>query len=79
MRDLPPELKPLPELQADPDALLLRGGSALIGPDGTILAGTIFDEEIILTAGIDLGRIREEQLTLDVTGHYARPDIIGPL
>ncbi|WP_199798321.1 nitrilase-related carbon-nitrogen hydrolase [Hymenobacter lapidiphilus] len=78
VRDLPAELEPLLELQADPDALLLRGGSAIIGPDGTVLAGPVFDEEIILTAEIDLGRIREEQLTLDVTGHYARPDVFGP-
>ncbi|SDY91345.1 carbon-nitrogen hydrolase family protein [Hymenobacter psychrophilus] len=79
VRDLPAELAPLPELQTDPDALLLRGGSAIIGPDGTILAGPVFDEEIILTAEIDLNRIREEQLTLDVTGHYARPDVFGLL
>lgn len=79
VRDLPAELEPLLELQTDPNALLLRGGSAIIGPDGTILAGPIFDEEIILTAEIDLGRIREEQMALDVTGHYARPDVFGPL
>ncbi|NVO85497.1 carbon-nitrogen hydrolase family protein [Hymenobacter terrestris] len=79
VRDLPAELEPLLELQADPNALLLRGGSAIIGPDGTILAGPVFDEEIILTAEIDLTRIREEQMALDVTGHYARPDVFGPL
>ncbi len=79
VRDLPAELEPLLELQSDPDALLLRGGSAIIGPDGAILAGPVFDEETILTAEIDLNRIREEQLTLDVTGHYARPDVFGPL
>ena len=78
VRDLPPELEPLLELQGDPDALLLRGGSAIIGPDGALLAGPVFDEELILTAEIDLARITEEQLTLDVTGHYARPDVFGP-
>ena len=78
VRDLPPELEPLPELQDNPEALLLRGGSAIIGPDGALLAGPVFDEEIILTAEIDLARITEEQLTLDVTGHYARPDVFGP-
>jgi hypothetical protein len=25
-----------------------------------------------------LARLPEEQLTLDVTGHYARPDVFGP-
>ncbi|SMB99433.1 Nitrilase/cyanide hydratase and apolipoprotein N-acyltransferase [Hymenobacter roseosalivarius DSM 11622] len=79
VRDLPPELEPMPELAAGkPDAMLLRGGSVIIGPDGTVLAGPIFDEEVILTAEIDLARITEEQMTLDVTGHYARPDVFGP-
>jgi predicted amidohydrolase len=47
----------------------------IIGPDGTVLAGPIVDEETILTAEIDLSTITKESLTLDVTGHYARPDI----
>jgi hypothetical protein len=28
-----------------------------------------------LTADLDLSRIAEESLMLDVTGHYSRPDI----
>lgn len=76
-RNLPAELEPAGELKANPDALVLRGGSVIIGPDGAILAGPVFDEEAILTAEIDLARITEEQLTLDVTGHYARPDVFG--
>ena len=78
VRDLPPELEPTPELAADPNALVLRGGSVIIGPDGTVLAGPVYDEEVILTAEIDLARIPEEKLTLDVAGHYARPDVFGP-
>ena len=38
----------------------LRGGSMIIAPDGKVLAGPVFD--------------REESMTLDVTGHYSRPD-----
>jgi nitrilase len=77
-RDLPPELEPTADLAADPAAFVLNGGSVIIGPDGSILAGPVFDTEIILTAEIDLARITEEQMTLDVTGHYARPDVFGP-
>ncbi len=76
-RDLPPELEPAGELAGHPDALVLRGGSVIIGPDGTLLAGPVYDEEIILTAEINLARITEEYLTMDVTGHYARPDVFG--
>ncbi|GAA4368695.1 carbon-nitrogen hydrolase family protein [Hymenobacter saemangeumensis] len=78
VRDLPAELEPAGELAGSPDALVLRGGSVIIGPDGAILAGPVYDEELILTAELDLDRITEEQMTLDVTGHYARPDVFGP-
>jgi predicted amidohydrolase len=57
-----------------PDAFVLRG-SAIIGPDGAILAGPVLDEETILLADLDLSRVAAESLTLDVTGHYQRPDI----
>lgn len=77
VRDLPAELAPTPDLAADPAAFVLRGGSVIIGPDGTVLAGPVYDEELIITAEIDLARLPEERMTLDVAGHYARPDVFG--
>ena len=74
-RDLPPELEPIDTLKRDPDSLLLNGGSAIIAPDGSVIAGPLYDEEGILTAELDLSRVQEESLTLDVTGHYSRPDL----
>lgn len=76
-RDLPAELEPTPDLRGNPDTLVLRGGSVIIGPDGALLAGPAFDEETIPTAEIDLARITEEHMTLDVTGHYAAPTCSG--
>ncbi|MEO5727548.1 MAG: nitrilase-related carbon-nitrogen hydrolase, partial [Byssovorax sp.] len=58
-----------------PDALLLRGGSAIIAPDGSYLAPPVYDREAIVEAVIDLDQIDREHMTLDVTGHYSRPDI----
>lgn len=75
--DLPAELEPIESLKQNPNATVLNGGSAIIAPDGSVLAGPVFDEETILTAELDLGRIAEENLTLDVTGHYSRPDIFA--
>jgi predicted amidohydrolase len=72
-RDLPPELR-RPEGMAD-DALLLRGGSAIIGPDGAYLAGPVFDEETIVTADLDPAAIDRELMTFDVSGHYSRADV----
>ncbi len=57
----------------DPDAYLLAGGSAIIGPNGHCLAGPLGTEEAILYADLDLGRIPAEHLTFDAVGHYGRP------
>jgi predicted amidohydrolase len=72
---LPSELEAPEAFRGQPDALVLRGGSAIIGPDGSLLAGPVLDQEAILTAELDLAQIAAESLTLDVTGHYHRPDI----
>jgi predicted amidohydrolase len=71
--ELPGELELIDSLE--PDSFVLNGGSAIIAPDGSLLAGPVFSEEVILTAELDLSRIAEESLALDVTGHYSRPDI----
>ena len=73
--ELPPELESIVSLKQQPESFVLNGGSAIIAPDGSLLAGPVFNEEVILTAEIDLSRIAEESLALDVTGHYSRPDI----
>lgn len=75
--DLPPELDRIPELEEDPAALVQRGGSAIYGPRGELLAGPVFDEENILLADLDLGQIERESMTLDVSGHYQRDDVFG--
>lgn len=72
--DLPNELARPPHFTSD-DALVLRGGSAAIGPDGAYVAGPVFDEETILMADLDLETIDREKMTLDVSGHYHRPDL----
>jgi predicted amidohydrolase len=72
---LPPELEVHPGRTDVEDGLLLRGGSAIIGPDGAYLAGPVFDKEAIVTAALNLDRVREESMTLDVTGHYHRAEL----
>jgi predicted amidohydrolase len=74
-QDLPAELEPVEALRARGDQLVLNGGSAIIGPDGALLAGPVFGEETLLVADLELSRIAEESLTLDVGGHYHRPDV----
>ncbi|HEX3867153.1 MAG TPA: hypothetical protein VHV78_10380, partial [Gemmatimonadaceae bacterium] len=72
----PSELEPHPDRVASPEQWMLRGGSAIIGPDGAYLAGPVYDEPAVLVAEIDLTRVRAESMSLDVAGHYARPDCL---
>lgn len=61
----------------DPETVLMRGGSAIVGPLGEILAGPDFDGETILYAEIDLDEIVRAKYDFDAVGHYARPDIFA--
>ncbi|HVF65919.1 MAG TPA: nitrilase-related carbon-nitrogen hydrolase [Casimicrobiaceae bacterium] len=58
-----------------PDAILMRGGSAIISPLGKVLAGPNFDGETILTTDLDLDDIGRGKFDFDVVGHYSRPDV----
>ena len=58
-----------------PDAVLMRGGSAIISPLGKVLAGPCFEGETILTALLDLNDIGRGKFDFDVAGHYSRPDV----
>ncbi len=70
-----PDDFPLRELLADHD-LLGRGGSAILAPDGSYLAGPLYDEEGILYAELDPERLFEERQRFDPVGHYSRPDVL---
>lgn len=58
-----------------PDTVMMRGGSAIIDPAGTVLAGPDFDGETVLYAEIDTAKVARGKYDFDVTGHYARPDV----
>jgi nitrilase len=73
--DLPSELDIPVDLAATPERWLLRGGSAIIAPDGRYIVPPCYDDETILTAEIDLDEVIQEKMTLDVSGHYQRLDV----
>ncbi len=72
---LPPELEPHADRVSGPDQWILRGGSAIIGPDGKYITEPLYGSPAIVTADLDLSRASEESMTLDVTGHYHRPEL----
>ena len=65
----------LEAIPGDDGTLLLRGHSAIVAPDASYLAGPAPAQATTLYADLDLGRITQGHLALDVDGHYARPDI----
>jgi nitrilase len=70
-----PEDFPLRELLEGRD-VLGRGGSAILAPDGSYLAGPLYGEEGILYAELDPERLAEERQRFDAAGHYHRPDVL---
>jgi nitrilase len=75
VKDLPTEFGQSADQSVEANNLLLRGGSCVIGPNGNFIAGPVFDEETILLAHLDPAAIEKEKMTLDVSGHYDRPDV----
>jgi predicted amidohydrolase len=61
-------------LEGLPAGQLQQGGSAIIGPDASVLAQAGVGEEV-LCVDLDAARLREELAALDTDGHYARPDV----
>ena len=59
----------------DSDEVLIAGGSCIVDPFGEVLAGPARGGEAVLMADLDLDQIVRGKFDLDVTGHYARPDV----
>jgi nitrilase len=55
--------------------LLGRGGSAILAPDGSYLAGPLYDEEGILYAELEPDLLLRSRQRFDPAGHYNRPDV----
>jgi nitrilase len=62
--------------ELDGAGVLGRGGSAILAPDGTYLAGPLYDEEGILYAELDPVQLLMERQRFDPVGHYHRPDVL---
>ena len=56
--------------------MLHNGGSCIAGPDGSWLVEPQTGREELITADIDIERIRQERQNFDPAGHYSRPDVL---
>ena len=54
-----------------------RGGSAILAPDGSYLAGPLWDEAGILFADLDPASLYAARQRFDPAGHYHRPDVLS--
>ena len=57
------------------DDWMCPGWSAIVDPNGVLLAGPLVKEEGILYAEVDGGVARGVRHAFDPVGHYARPDV----
>jgi nitrilase len=73
--DVPENFPERAKLFTDPDEWLCDGDAVIVRPFGKIAAGPLHREKGILWGEIDLDAAARSRRSLDVTGHYARPDI----
>jgi nitrilase len=74
-RDLADPMLAEAGLYPDPDAWINGGDSVVVAPGGKIVAGPLHEQYGVLAAEIELESVGLAQRSLDVSGHYARPDI----
>jgi len=74
-QDVPADFPDRKRLFPDLEAWFNPGDSVIVGPNGEIVAGPLHEEHGILYADCDPKRARAGRRTLDVAGHYGRPDI----
>ena len=73
--DIPDDLPGKQELYPKKDEWVNPGDSTVVAPGGEIVAGPMRNEKGILYAEVDSKKAAAAKRALDITGHYARPDI----
>jgi nitrilase len=73
--DIPDDFPERARLYPDADEWVNPGDSVIVAPGGRIVAGPLHQQDGILLHDIDTTECAIAKRSLDVTGHYARPDI----
>ena len=74
-KDIPTDFPDRKRLFPDLDAWFNPGDSVIVDPGGKVVAGPLHEKHGILYADCDPARASAAKRTLDVAGHYGRPDI----
>jgi len=74
-RDIPPAFPSREMISTGSGEWVNPGDSVIVAPTGRVVAGPMHEEHGILVADLDATEASNEHRTLDVAGHYGRPDI----
>ncbi len=73
--DVPATFPGRDQVFSDSDEWINPGDSVVVAPGGDIVAGPLHEEFGMLLADIEPAHAAAARRTLDVTGHYSRPDV----
>lgn len=73
--DIPADMPRRDELYPDGDEWVNGGDSVVVEPGGKLVAGPLRREHGVLYVDVDPAKVGVARRSLDVAGHYARPDI----
>ena len=74
-KDIPKDFPERSRLFPDLEAWFNPGDSVIVSPGGEVVAGPLHEKHGILYADCDPARAAAAKRTLDIAGHYGRPDI----
>lgn len=72
-KDLPEDF-PQKKAVFPTDEWINRGGAMAVDPSGSVVAGPLMEKKEILYVEVDAEASQKARRSLDVAGHYARPD-----
>jgi nitrilase len=76
-KDVPLDFPSRESIWPDPEEWLNTGDAVVIDPMGTVVAGPMHKQRGILCADCDPARAVAARRSLDVAGHYGRPDVFS--
>jgi nitrilase len=74
--DVPADIPGRDEIYGDETDWMSRGNSTIVRAGGTVVAGPLVGEEGIIYADLDRAALTSQKRMFDVSGHYARPDVL---
>ena len=75
-RDMYPKDLHCPEEIQKLNDIVCRGGSCVIDPYGHAVTETVWDQEAIIYADLDMQKVPASRMEFDACGHYSRPDVL---